>query len=214
MTSSTVALVPLRAPGAGKTRLAAWLTAEQRAALAGAMLADVCAALRASPVDEVVVVAGGEAAAAAASALGLQVIPDPPGGGGLDVALRAAQHHLGDPDGLLVVTADLPCLQAADIAAVLAADGAVVIAPTDDGGTGGLLRRPADVMPTAYGPASARRHHAEAQRRGLSVATVRAPGFAVDVDTVTDLAALDSRPVGRATAALLATLGRRDAETG
>ncbi|MEX2504059.1 MAG: 2-phospho-L-lactate guanylyltransferase [Egicoccus sp.] len=214
MSSSTVTLVPLRAPGAGKTRLAAWLTPEQRAALAGAMLADVCAALRASPVDEVIVVAGGEAAAAAASALGLEVIADPPGSTGLDAALRAAQHHLGRPDGLLVVTADLPCLHADDIEAVLAAEGDVVIAPTDDGGTGGLLRRPAGAMPTAYGPASAQRHHAEARRRGLSVATVRAPGFAVDVDTVADLDALASRPVGRATAALLAGWDRHDAETG
>lgn len=214
MSSSTVALVPLRAPGAGKTRLAAWLTAEQRAALAGAMLADVCAALAAGPLDRIVVVAGGEAAVAAASALGLEVIADPPGGGGLDGALRAAEHHLGDPDGLLVVTADLPCLQDDDVRAVLAADGDVVVAPTDDGGTGGLLRRPAGVMPTAYGPASARRHHAEARRRGLTVTTVRAPGFAIDVDTVGDLAALASRPVGPATAALLAGWDRHDAETG
>lgn len=214
MSSSTVALVPLRAPGAGKTRLAAWLSAEQRAALAGAMLADVCAALRASPVDEVVVVAGGEAAVAAASALGLAVIADPPGRSGLDAALQLAQRQLPSDVDLLVVTADLPCLQPDDVHAVLAADGEVVVAPTDDGGTGGLLRRPASAMPTAYGPASARRHVTEARRRGLTAATVRSPGFAVDVDTVTDLAALATRPLGPATAALLAGWDRVDAETG
>ena len=62
-----VALVPLRSPGHGKTRLAPDLDRDARAALAGAMLADVVTALRAAELH-VVVAAGGEAAAAAASA--------------------------------------------------------------------------------------------------------------------------------------------------
>lgn len=214
MSSTKVALVPLRAPGAGKTRLASVLSPEQRAALAGAMLADVCAALRESPLDDVIVVAGGETAAAAASALGLEVVLDPPGSHGLDAALRAAHLRIGPVASLLVVTADLPRLRPDDVRALLAADAEVVVAPTDDGGTGGLLRRPGDAMPTAYGPSSARRHHAEARRRGLRVATVRRPGFAVDVDTVADLATIASGPLGAATAAVLAGWEPRDAETG
>jgi 2-phospho-L-lactate/phosphoenolpyruvate guanylyltransferase len=54
-----VALVPLRAPGVGKSRLAPRLTVEQRATLAGAMLADVCHALERTPLDRIVVAAAG-----------------------------------------------------------------------------------------------------------------------------------------------------------
>ncbi|MFA9431331.1 2-phospho-L-lactate guanylyltransferase [Egicoccus sp. AB-alg2] len=214
MSPSTVALVPLRAPGAGKTRLSVALSAEQRGALAGAMLADVCRALSEAPVDDLVVVAGGEAAAAAASALGLEVLLDAPGVTGLDAAIRAAQHRLGPVPALLVVTADLPRLQADDVATLLDQDAEVVVAPTDDGGTGGLLRRPGDAIDTAYGPNSARRHAAEARRRGRSLATVHTAGFATDVDTLADLTALSTGPVGATTAALLATWSDRDADAG
>ncbi|MFA9444782.1 2-phospho-L-lactate guanylyltransferase [Egicoccus sp. AB-alg6-2] len=214
MSSNTVALVPLRAPGVGKTRLADALSPERRAALAGAMLADVCDALAVAAVDALVVVAGGEAAAAAACALGLEVVLDPPGCDGLDAALWAAQQRVGPVGALLVVTADLPRLAADDVTAVLDTDAEVVVAPTDDGGTGGLLRRPGDVMPTAYGPRSARRHRIEAAARGLRVATCHRPGFATDVDTLGDLASLRTGPLGRATTAVLERWTYQDAETG
>ncbi|MDQ3931665.1 MAG: hypothetical protein M3252_02360, partial [Actinomycetota bacterium] len=70
-----VALVPLRTPGTGKTRLGGggtggrpgragqMLSPEERAALAAAMLADVAAALRCVPIDRVVVAASGPEAA-------------------------------------------------------------------------------------------------------------------------------------------------------
>ncbi|GGI06414.1 2-phospho-L-lactate guanylyltransferase [Egicoccus halophilus] len=214
MSPPTVALVPLRAPGTGKTRLAATLSPQQRAALAGAMLADVCATLAAAPVDRLLVVAGGDAAAAAASALGAEVVHDPPGTRGLDAALRHAQGALEGNPALLVVPADLPRLTVADVRAVLDVDADVVVAPTDDGGTGALLRRPGSILPTAYGPFSARRHRAEARRRGLDVVTVRRAGFAADVDTAGDLESLATGPLGPATRAVLVGWSRREAEAG
>jgi 2-phospho-L-lactate/phosphoenolpyruvate guanylyltransferase len=209
-----VALVPLRSPGAGKTRLAAHLTIEQRAALAGAMLADVCSALAAARVDRIVVVAGGPAAVAAAAALGLEVVADPPGCDGLDSALRAATGRLGRVGTSLVVTADLPRLVASDVRAVLEAEGTVVIAPTSDGGTGALLRRPPDTIPTAYGRRSAARHRALARAAGVPVSLVHRPGLATDLDTWADLRALDRRTVGPATAAVLEDLAPPAAEVG
>jgi 2-phospho-L-lactate/phosphoenolpyruvate guanylyltransferase len=177
-----VALVPLRSPGAGKTRLAAHLTIEQRAALAGAMLADVCSALAAASVDRIVVAAGGPAAVAAAAALGLEVVADPPGCDGLDAALRAVDGRLGRRGTSLVVTADLPRLAADDVRAVLEVEAPIVIAPTTDGGTGVLLRRPPAAIPTAYG------------------------------DTWDDLRRLAVGPLGAATTAVLSQLGLADAE--
>lgn len=200
-----LALVPTRSPGSGKSRLAPGLDIEQRAALGTAMLGDVVDALRSSPVDRVVVAASGERAAAAARELGVEVLPDPPGTDGLDAAVAAAAGRLPRV-GLLVVMADLPRLTANDVAALVAAPAAVVVAPTEDGGTGGLLRRPGDVMPTAYGPGSGRRHAQEAGDRGLSVQSLHLPGFSRDVDTWDDLTALEPAQVGPRTAAFLAGL--------
>lgn len=199
--AATVALVPLRAPGVGKSRLAGALSSEGRAALAGAMLADVAAALRDAPVDRTVVAADGPAAVAAASALGLETLADPPGARGLDAALAAAAARLGPLGQLLVVAADLPWLTGADVRRVLAVDADVVVAPTADGGTGGLLRRPADACATAYGVGSARRHLALARGAGRSATELQLPGFAHDVDVAADLA--------RLTAADRPTLGAR-----
>lgn len=203
---ATVALVPLRSPGIGKSRLATMLSAEQRAALAGAMLADVTAALRSGAIDRVVVAAGGPAAVAAASALGLETFTDPPGVRGLDAALAAAAAQLGPVGTLVVVAADLPCLTGDEVEQLLAVDAEVVVAPTDDGGTGGFVRRPADACPTAYGEGSAARHLELARSAGRRTEEIRLPGFAEDVDVAADLARLtvrDRSTLGVRTAALL-----------
>lgn len=202
--STCTVLVPLRSPGRGKTRLATHLSPAARASLAGAMLADVAAALATAAVDEVVVVAGGPAAAAAAAALGLDALIDPPDVATLDGALRAAAARIGPRPELLVVAADLPRLTAADLAAVRADDADVVVAPTADGGTGVLVRRPAGVIPTRYGVSSATKHLALARRAGVTASTVHRAGAAYDVDTVADLTALRDAPVGPATRRLLA----------
>jgi 2-phospho-L-lactate/phosphoenolpyruvate guanylyltransferase len=210
----SVALVPLRSPGRGKTRLAPALSPAERASLAGAMLADVAAALATAALDEVVVVAGGPAAAAAAAALGLDVLVDPPDVHDLDGALAAAATRLGPVPELLVVAADLPALRAADLHAVRAPASAVVVAPTSDGGTGVLLRRPSDRIATAYGPGSAARHAALAAAAGAEAAVVHREGTAYDVDTAEDLARCDPGRIGPATGRVLAAIRARAAVSG
>lgn len=200
-----VAVVPLRSPGDGKTRLAPALGRDTRAALAGAMLADVVAALRGADVH-VVVAAGGPAAAAAASALRADVVMDGPGVHSLDAAVEHARRHLEPLSALLVVQADLPTLTPDDVRALLTSPAEVVLAPTDDGGTSALLRRPAGVIPTAYGPGSARAHRRLAREAGLQPRVVRRPGLQRDVDVLSDLHALGIDEVGPATAAVLSRL--------
>lgn len=197
--TTTLALVPLRSPGEGKTRLASVLGTTARAELAGAMLADVIAALTAAGVDRPVVVASGPAAAAAAAALGIDVMTDAADVRTLDEAIGTAVARLAPVDELLVTMADLPCLTPADVAALLATTAPVGLAATTDGGTGGLVRRPAEVMATAYGPASATRHATLAHARGVAYELVHREGFARDVDTAADLAALAGWSTGPAT---------------
>lgn len=201
-TDRAVAIVPLRSPGVGKTRLSAVLDGAGRAALAGAMLADVVAALADSAVDGIVVAAAGPGAVAAASALGLDVVVDPPGSRSLDRALAAAARAV-EADATLVVTADLPLLRGADVDRLLASEAEVVIAPTDDGGTGGLLRRPPTVIGTAYGPGSAERHRRLADAARATVAVVDLPGFRQDVDTAEDLRSVAREQLGPRTATFL-----------
>lgn len=206
MAERVVALVPLRDPGTGKTRLSPALDTAQRARLAAAMLADVAAALRLADVDEVVVAAAGPDAAAAAAALDLPALVDPEGTRTLDDAVRAAVGRLRGVDAVLTVAADLPRLTTADVSLVLDHDTDVVVAPTGDGGTGGLLRRPPEVIPTAYGTASARRHRRLADLAGATITEVTTPGFRDDIDTIADLVALRRGGVGPATAAVLPAL--------
>lgn len=202
--ATITAIVPLRT--GGKTRLATALGEAERAALAGAMLADVATALAGARVGRVIVAADGPAAIGAAEALHLEVVRDAPGGQGLDRALAHAAREVDPATPLLIVAADLPCLQPGEVERVLHSPAAVVVAPTNDGGTGGLLRNPGALMGTAYGPRSARNHLRLAREAGASPATVRTAGFDHDVDTVADLTALGGPTLGAATASLLQTL--------
>jgi 2-phospho-L-lactate/phosphoenolpyruvate guanylyltransferase len=206
----TLALVPVRSPGSGKTRLSTGLDVDERAALAGAMLADVVAVLTGTPaVDDVVVVAAGAPAAAVAAALGVDAILDPPGAHGIDRALAAASARLPAAAATLVVAADLPRLTTADVTTLLSTSAPVAVAPTADGGTGGLLRRPAEVIATAYGPGSAQAHVDAARRAGIDAPVLDLPGFRDDIDTWDDLRRLRYGWVGPRTAAVVAALGDR-----
>jgi 2-phospho-L-lactate guanylyltransferase len=208
MDPRTVVLVPFRDPSSAKTRLSPGFDPEARRSLASAMLVDVVAALQGAGLERIVVLAGGPMAAAAARALGVDALPDPPGGG-LDRALAAAARRVR-ADASLVVPADLPTLRPDDVTAVLDTDGEVVVAPTADGGTGALLRRPAWVMPTSYGGRSAARHLLAARRAGLSATRVDVAGFALDVDVSDDVeSALATSDLGPATANVLRSLGLR-----
>lgn len=201
-----VALVPLRSPGDGKTRLAPALDRSTRARLAAAMLADVVAAVQAAGLH-VVVAAGGPAAVDAATSIGVDVVEDPPGVRSLDDVIAHAQRRLPQTNGLLVVQGDLPLLTSDDVRAVCEPDAPVVLAPTDDAGTAALLRRPADVMGTAFGPGSADAHTRLARAAGITPRIVHRAGLALDVDVLADLRSLGTT-AGPSTAAVVADLPR------
>ena len=166
------------------------------------MLHDVVRALRAAPgISGVTVLSRDAAAAREASRLGAAFLQEPPGIGDLNAAVRLAQEARADADGLLVVPGDLPLISAADIIALtdaLARAPSVVIAPSRDGGTNGLLLRPPGVMAPAYGPGSAARHQAAARAAGAVVAVVETARWALDIDTPEDLTRARALPGGEA----------------
>lgn len=187
------ALVALRELGEGKTRLAPLLSSDERAQVARAMAADVVDALAAAGVTEMRVLAEGPRAARFARDLGLEVVRDRAAERGLSAAFRDALGTVDPGRGALLVCADLPGLTAGDVAAVLAADAEVVIAPTHDGGTGGLLLRPGVRIDLAYGPGSAAAHRRRATRAGCTSTEVVVPGFHHDVDRPVHLRATAAR---------------------
>jgi 2-phospho-L-lactate guanylyltransferase len=187
-------VVPFRG-AEGKSRLDL-PTMAARAALVRAMLADVVSACLA--VGPTFVVTPDELD------LGEAVIVADPGRGqgeavraGLDAAFAAGRR-----EPVLVVNADLPCVQARDLFALAGAvpAGGLALTAAADGTTNALALESIDVFVPLYGPGSAARFAALAPSR-----VVESPNLMDDVDTVADLERVIDR-LGPRTRMVLAAL--------
>ncbi len=196
-----LAIVPQSHLRAAKTRLAAVLAPDARAALALRLLGRVCAALRATPdVAGLTVVSPDPSVRVWGDRNGYAVTLDP--GYGLNAALAYARGARDPRQDVLIMAADLPWLRPADVTALLRArrEGRVVLAPSKDGaGTNALALPGRRQFTPAFGAGSRVAHRREAALRGLEVIEVVRPGLAFDVDTPDDLQAL-SRTVPAAAA--------------
>jgi 2-phospho-L-lactate guanylyltransferase len=172
-------LVPFRG-AEGKRRLAP-ATPEARVALGLAMLADVLAA--AVAVDATTVVTDDEAAWRVAAELQVDVLAGLPLGQG--AAVEAALRRLEPFGPVLVVNADLPCLQPDDLRALRDAvpPAGIAVASAADGTTNALALADASLFQPLYGPGSAKRFLTLAER----AVRVDHPNLADDVDTLEDL---------------------------
>jgi 2-phospho-L-lactate guanylyltransferase len=208
------ALIPIKRLSAGKSRLVPQLERPQVEALTLAMLEDILEAFADTPDIErsAVITPDPEVAACARSAGATALLrPDP----GLNEAIDEASAALeltGD-DSLLVVLGDVAGARSRDFAALYEAaselgERCAVLAPSGDGGSAALLRRPYDVLPTGFGGASAKTHREAAARRQVAWRELTLPGLAIDLDRaddVMDFLASDSG--GPRTRALLRELG-------
>ena len=192
----TIAIVPIKALAAAKSRLAAALDPAARAALTLRALGNVLAALDTPGIAARIVVTPDAAVLRAAEVAGATGLRQD--GAGLNEGLdegRAWALAAG-AEALLIVLGDLPLLARADVGAILdLADrpGVAVFAPDRHGaGTNALLLRPPDALPFAFGVGSLARHRATAAARGLAPRWYDAPGTALDLDTPADLVALDA----------------------
>jgi 2-phospho-L-lactate guanylyltransferase len=183
-------VIPARAPQLGKSRLADALAPTEREALAMRLFQHVVGtAMAARPGTAVHVVSSSPELLARAEALGANGLAEQ--GEGLNEALEQASRALGGEDPILTLSIDLPLLEAADVAAMLAQEADVACATDEAGeGTNALLLRRPGLIPYAYGPGSLAAHRAAAAARGLSFAEVRRPGLARDLDLPADLALL------------------------
>lgn len=175
------AIVPLKHGWGRKSRLAASFTSAQRQVLADRMAGHVIQRLSEAPgVTKVFVLSVNPCA-------GAGWIRDQ--GRGLNEELDAARAGLGGRP-VLVLHADLPLLQADDIAALAnaAADAGAAIAPDRvDAGTNGIAIADGRGFRFSFGHDSFARHRTSL---GDAVAIVRTPGLQNDLDTPSDLDAL------------------------
>ncbi|NNF69733.1 MAG: 2-phospho-L-lactate guanylyltransferase [Acidimicrobiia bacterium] len=172
-----IALVPVKPFGVAKRRLSDRFTPPQRRKLGMAIAAHTLS-ITADAGLEPRVVTGSDEVAAWADHLGVGVVEEPPGGG-LDGAARAGVHSAaGSP--WMVIHADLPALDVADLTALTDA-GPGAIAPSHDGGTSAVTGISDDIE-FSYGPGSFHRHLAAHP----TLAVVCRPGLAYDLDDTAD----------------------------
>jgi 2-phospho-L-lactate guanylyltransferase len=211
------ALVPVKRLHAAKSRLRPGFAPAVLEQLTLAMLEDVLGALCAAPeLTSVLVVTEDERVADAARRAGAEALVRVDEGLNPSLDAGAASLGLAGSDALLVVLGDVPGIAPEDVRSLteaLAALGprGVVLAPARDGGTAALLRRPHDVIASAFGPQSAARHQRLARERGAPLCALALPGLAIDLDRPEDLDAFVAGPgAGPRTRALLAAHPRSD----
>ncbi|HYL10281.1 MAG TPA: 2-phospho-L-lactate guanylyltransferase [Candidatus Acidoferrales bacterium] len=201
-----VILIPVKSFANAKQRLAGRLSLEQRASLARAMMEDVFEAVAGvRGAERIFVVSSEPQALSNAAARGWETFTETAQqseSASVDFASGACAKH--GASAVLRLPADLPLVMPADLEALFAElpdPPAAVLVPSRDGtGTNALLRSPAVLFPSHFGPGSFTLHHEEAKRSGARARIVRNPRIEFDVDDPRDLADLPSQKgIGRAT---------------
>jgi 2-phospho-L-lactate guanylyltransferase len=174
-------LVPLKTRDP-KSRLAAALSADERAELMRSLLERVVAAVREAGIDRVSVV-GGEPVD------GHEVWLDH--GLAWNDALGAASAEIVRAPLVAIVSADLPFLRAEEVEELIAAtpERGIAVARALDGGTNAVSMRPPGLVTTRFGESGSAAIHAGL---GVPAVVVDLPGLAFDVDTPADLARMQA----------------------
>lgn len=182
------AVIPIKAPAEGKTRLAETLDTDARAILVRAMLKHVVqAAEDAAGIARIHLVGPSRHGLPDT----LPLLADP--GQGLNAALTSALNEVTEMGAsrALFVAADLPTVSAAELDVLaLAPEQSIAIAPDRHGTGTNAISLP---LPAArdfsfhFGPDSLARHRKEAERLGLGIEMVHSLGLARDIDEPADL---------------------------
>ena len=190
-----VLAIPMKDLVDAKQRLVPTLGAEERRALATAMLEDVLAAVSPARVDAVWVITRDAAVSAIARRFGATVVTEAENRGHT-AAVADGQARARD-EGIAVfatIPGDVPCVTAAEIdalvSAVTAAPGAALALSRSGLGTNGVALAPPDALTLRFGEPSFDAHLTSARARGLTPRILRLRGLGLDVDDPDDLAAL------------------------
>lgn len=182
------AVIPYKVPPLGKSRLGSVLDHEARSRLSLTLLQHVLEVLE--QVDRVDLI---RVVSATDLDIGTVLLES---GEGLNAAVQLAIRWAASEkaDAVIILPADLPFITREDIDLLLnqlPQGRGGVVAPSKDGGTGGLAIQPPDLIVPAFGGNSAQRHIALIRASGGSVSLLERPGFALDIDTPDDLQLLE-----------------------
>lgn len=183
-------LLPVKALGRAKSRLAPLFNEEQRRAIATALLEDALALCASADFLQWWVVSEDDEVLRRASDAGLKTVTD--SGAGLNDAVAAgvAEAAAAGAESLTVIPCDVPLAYRGDLVDLLdtGATSDIVLVPSGgDGGTNALYLAPPDVIDPAFGPGSLRRHIALAERQRYRCSILSLPRLALDVDTPEDV---------------------------
>jgi 2-phospho-L-lactate guanylyltransferase len=189
-------LIPQKTLDRAKTRLRAVLAEEDRLTLVLALLRRTLETCARVPGAEGLMVNGPPEVEALAAEFGAAVVPGGLAGMRRDVAEVAQSAAVGEEHALLIVSSDLPLINGPDLERVVAAWRAgheIVLVPDRRGrGTNVMMADRPEAFPYAFGGAldqgSFETHLTQAQGTGLTVAVLRLPDLALDLDLPADLA--------------------------
>lgn len=191
---SCCALVPVKAPGHCKQRLAGVLDPDERHRLVRLMLEDVLAALRRCPAVDCIALTAPERPD---PALGeLLWLPDTSNNLNGAVSQASASLEARGVTELLVLHADLPLLGAEDIGRLVATgrQSGIALAPDRAGqGTNAIYLGLPSRFAFRFGTGSLSRHRTEASQCGIAPDVLSLPGLNFDVDDPADLEVLLDR---------------------
>jgi len=187
------ALVPIKEPARGKSRLASLLSQEQRGAL-NTLLARRAleACTRLFGVERTLVVTGSTAAAGIAREFGVRVVPEERSQRDVNAAIAAGAEcaRLAGAGGIIVVPTDLPLLAGsslqAAIAAIPEAPGCVLVPDRRGTGTNVMGLAPVRSDLFSFGEPSLERHASHARRLGYEVRIHHCEALALDLDRPED----------------------------
>jgi len=185
-------LIPVKRLDTAKLRLSEKLLPADRRRLGLAMLADV---LRATEKwQSRLIVTADPDAEAVGLAFGCSLVADR--GSGLNAALEAGTEAALErgATSLLILPSDVPMVSADDVTSLFSYPEQVVIAPSQDGGTNALMRRPPSAVGLRFGPDSSEKHRLAAEEAGLSCRTVELSSLLLDIDRYSDLVRLGELP--------------------
>jgi 2-phospho-L-lactate guanylyltransferase len=198
-------LAPVKPLAEAKSRLAAILNGEERAAVMRDLLERTLMLAAGSELfDELLVISRDPLVWEVARRLGARALPEE--GEDLNRALEQGRRYAAAAgvNHLLVLPADLPWLTRTDLQELCRlgetggsdgisggiSDGGTVIAPSQDGGTNALYLRLPHAMPFCFGENSFARHLAAAAALGAAARVYDSPTLRFDLDTPADLARL------------------------
>jgi 2-phospho-L-lactate guanylyltransferase len=182
-------LVPLKRLDRAKTRLDGLLDATGRARLMRTLLDHTLSEVkRIRSVGDVILVSSDPGSAAIAREHGVSHFDDRglPWNDGLAAAIAESVTS----QEVVIVSADLPLLAAADVDELVAAmpERGISIARARDAGTNAVAMRPAGAMRTCFGtPGSAAGHADLAAAAGFDAVIADIPGLAMDLDSPEDV---------------------------